>query len=79
MIEGEDQGQVIRLEAGASPSDPLPFVVELWNRSRTAPERIVGRAANVVLARAILLAVTNEHLDRKVVLRRGAQVLAESE
>ncbi|MFC3078593.1 hypothetical protein ACFODL_10895 [Phenylobacterium terrae] len=79
MIEGKDEGRVIPLEAAAGTSRQLPYAVELWNLPRTAPERVVGRAASAVVARAIFLAAQSEHLGRKLVLRRGARVLAESD
>lgn len=79
MIEGKDEGRVIPLEAAAGASGQLPYAVELWNLPRTAPERVVGRAGSAVVARAIFLAAQSEHLGRKVVLRRGGRVLAESE
>jgi hypothetical protein len=53
--------------------------VELWNLPRTAPERVIARAASAPLARAIFAAAETEHLGRKIVLRRGSQVLKETE
>jgi len=37
-----------------------------------------GRAAGVVLARAIFAAAVTEHLGRRIVLLHGGKVLAES-
>jgi hypothetical protein len=64
---------------GAAPSAELRYVIELWTLPRDAPERVIGRAASMVLARAIFAAAESEHLGRKVVLRRGAKVLAETD
>ncbi|WP_309089396.1 hypothetical protein [Phenylobacterium sp.] len=62
-----------------APSTELLYVIELWDLSRTTPERTIGRAASAVLARAIFTAAQNEHLGRRIVLRRGGKVIAESD
>lgn len=67
------EGRVVPME-GAS-TQRLLYVVELWNLPRTAPERVLGRAAGIVLARAIFTAAQSEHLGRRLVLRRGRRVL----
>jgi hypothetical protein len=56
----------------------LPFTVELWNLPRTEPERILGRAANLTIARAIFVTAQSEHLGRRIVLRRGLDMVQES-
>lgn len=78
MIKGEDTGRVVPMEAPPGASARLPYTVELWTLTRTAPERIIGRAASAVLARAIFTAAQSEHLGRLIRLRRGSQVLAEA-
>lgn len=78
MRESEDQGKSAPLPTAAG-AGRLPYAVELWNLARTAPERIIGRAASAVLARAIFTAAQSEHLGRRIVLRRGGEVLAQSE
>ena len=78
MIKGEDQSKVVSLGAATAGSARLPYTVELWNLPRTMSERVIGRASSVVLARAIFAAAQSEHLGRRIVLRRGSQVLAES-
>jgi hypothetical protein len=70
------ESRVVPLE-GAS-SHRLLYIVELWNLPRTAPERVLGRAASIVLARAIFTAAQSEHLGRRLVLRRGRRVLEEA-
>ncbi|HEY9219688.1 MAG TPA: hypothetical protein VIO94_16690 [Phenylobacterium sp.] len=79
MIKGEDQRS--GRSAGAAPTvgGALPYVVELWNLPRTAPERILGRAASAPLARSIFTAAKVEHLGRRILLRRGSQVLEASD
>ena len=77
MIKGEDETAVTSMTAPPT-GRRLPYTVELWNMPRTAPERVIGRAASAVLARAIYTAALSEHLGRRIVLRRGSQVLSES-
>ncbi|HEX2559976.1 hypothetical protein [Phenylobacterium sp.] len=79
MIESKGEGRIIPLEAASGVAGRLPYAIELWNLPRTAPERIVGRAASAVLARAIFQAAMSEHLGRKLILRRGSRVVAETE
>ncbi|MDB5445526.1 MAG: hypothetical protein JWQ97_843 [Phenylobacterium sp.] len=64
---------------GPAATGQLPYAVELWNLPRTEPERIIARAASATLARAIFAAAQNEHLGRRIVLRRGSQVLQQTE
>lgn len=79
MMVGKQQGRIIPLADATGVASRLPYSVELWNMGRTAPERILAQAAGVILARAIYDAALSEHLGRKVILRRGAQVIAESD
>lgn len=76
MIESEDGAEVIPI-AAAPVGQRLPYTVEVWNLARTAPERVIGRAASASLARAIFVAAQAEHPGRRILLRRGAQVLGE--
>ena len=78
MDERKDDERIVPLTTAAPTPSPLPYTIELWDLPRTAPERIVGRAAGIVLARAIFAAAQSEHLGRRIVLRRGRKVLAES-
>ncbi|HEV2531432.1 hypothetical protein [Phenylobacterium sp.] len=78
MNKGEDDSKVVALGAPMRTTSRLPYIVELWNLPRTAPERVIGRAASAVLARAIFTAARSEHLGRRIVLRRGSQVIAET-
>ena len=56
----------------------LPYTVELWNLPRTEVERILARAANMTIARAIFITAISEHLGRRIVLRRGGEVVQEN-
>jgi hypothetical protein len=78
MIKGEDNSKIVPLGAAIGPTSRLPYTVELWNLPRTARERVIGRAASAILARAIFMAAQSEHLGRRIVLRRGSQVIAEA-
>lgn len=78
MIQGEDDSKVVPI-GGPPTGERLPYTVELWNLARTEPERVIGRAASAMLARAIFVAATREHLGRRIVMRRGSQVLGESD
>lgn len=60
-------------------SNELPYVIELWNLTRTGPERILGRAFSIGLAQAIFAAARAEHLDRRILLRQGRQVLDQTD
>jgi hypothetical protein len=60
------------------PGEELPYTVELWSLTRAAVERVLGRASSATLGQAIFLAARNEHLGRKITLKHGDKVLAES-
>lgn len=81
MNRREDDGSDATVSpiSEARPSTELRYAIELWTLPRDQPERVIGRAASVVLARAIFAAAQSEHLGRKVVLRRGGKVLAETD
>lgn len=79
MIRGDQPLNSAANGAEAFSAEELPYAVELWNPARTEPERIIARAASATLARAIYAAANAEHLGRKLVLRRGVQVILQSE
>lgn len=60
-------------------TEGLPYSVELWDRERDAAERVLGRAATAVLARAIFTAAASEHVGRRIVLLRGTEVIAQND
>jgi len=41
-------------------------------------ERVLARAANALLARAIFKAAQGEHPGRRITLRRGSHIVADS-
>jgi hypothetical protein len=77
MDKRRNEDRVVPL-AAAPAASPLPYTIELWDLPRVAPERIIGRAASMALARAIFIAAQTEHLGRRIVLRRGGKVMSES-
>ena len=79
MAKLEDEPNVVPLEPVPPVDGALPYTVELWDLPRRAPERVIGRAASMVLARAIFTAAQSEHLGRRLVLRRGSRIVLESD
>jgi hypothetical protein len=77
MDRREDEERVVPL-AAATPDTPLVYSVEIWDLPKLRPERVIARAASIVLARAIFKAAESEHLGRRIVLRRGKKVVAQS-
>ena len=66
-------------ESRAAPAEDLPYRVELWgDGGGHGIERVVARAASVQLAHAIFRAVRNEHPGRRITLREGEKIVADS-
>jgi hypothetical protein len=59
-------------------NEELPFSVELWDRNGRSLQRVLARAFNSVLARAIFKAAQKEHPERRILLRKGARTIADS-
>jgi hypothetical protein len=80
MVGREQQNaKVSRIARRASPTENLPYRVELWDAvDRDAVERVLARAFNAPLARAIFKAAQTEHPDRRITLRRGSRLIADS-
>ncbi len=79
MIRGRQPSRSAAKGVVPTSGGQLPYAVELWNLPRTAPERVIARAASVTLARAIFAAACGEHFGRRLVLRRGNQVLMQTD
>ena len=73
--------KVVRIRKIPPPpqGEKLAYSIELWDRAKHGVERVLARAASVVLARAIFAAALVEHPNRYITLRRGSQVIADSE
>jgi hypothetical protein len=53
--------------------------VELWHDGGgDAVERVIARAVSAQLARAIFKAAQGEHPERRITLRRGSRIIADS-
>lgn len=60
-------------------AEELPYRIELWQAADgAAVERVLARAASAVLARAIFKAALTEHPGRRITLRKGNRVMADS-
>jgi hypothetical protein len=61
------------------PAEDLPYQVELWHDGvGDTVERVLARAQNAQLGRAIFKAATTEHPQRRITLRNGDQIIADS-
>ena len=67
-----------RMSSPAAPHDKLPYRVELCGEDGNAPERVLALALDANLARAIFRAAQKEYPERRIVLRRGSRVVADS-
>ena len=67
-----------RLGVVTTQTDMLPYSIELWDDDGHALERVLARALDAQLARAIFHAARKEHPDRRILLRRGARTIADS-
>jgi hypothetical protein len=79
MIKREDNHRTPTADPPSASPSPLPYTIELWDRSGRRAERVIGRAASAVLARAIFTAAQSEHAGRRIVLRRGSKVMTQSD
>ena len=67
-----------RLGLVASQTKKLPYSIELWDGAAAALERVLARAIDAQLARAIFHAARKEHPESRILLRRGARIVADS-
>ncbi len=59
--------------------DDLPYIIELWRQHKQADvERVLGRTFDRSLGEAVFKAAAIEHRDRRVTLRCGHDILADS-
>jgi hypothetical protein len=77
MMQSRDKA--LKSDAPSAPAEELPYRVELWrDGTGDAVERVLARAANVQLARAMFKAALGEHPERRITLRRGNRIIADS-
>ena len=70
------QGTEMRPSPSTAAPDDLPYVIEIWGESLPQNvERILARAANIKLARAILKSAEQEYPARRITLRTGDRVI----
>jgi hypothetical protein len=67
-----------RLGLVASQTEELPYSIELWDSAAGTLERILARALDAQLARAIFHAAQTEHPEARILLRRGTRTVADS-
>jgi hypothetical protein len=68
-----------RTGSASRPSEDLPYRIELWSDAeRPTVERVLARAETAQLARAIFTAAVGEHPDRRLTLRKGNRIIADS-
>lgn len=68
----------IATPSGAA-SEELPYRVELWHeRNKSEVEKVLARALSARLAHAIFDAAKKEHPERRITLRTGNRMVADS-
>jgi hypothetical protein len=80
MIERlQDRSKGGRIGSGGAKGEELPYRIELRGQTNEeAIERVLARAFNAPLARAIFKAAQTEHPGRRILLCRGARIVADS-
>lgn len=58
--------------------EALPFRVDLWDRARDRPDRVIGRAATLVLAQAIYQAAQSDFAGERITLSRGDRIVLDT-
>jgi hypothetical protein len=75
----QSKDKISRSGAPSGRANQLPYRVELWHDGAAASvERVLARAVSAQLARAIFKAATNEHPNRRITLRKGSRIVADS-
>jgi hypothetical protein len=71
----QDKSQIAGMDGQLQDTHDLPYAVELWSKDGQGVERVLARAINMTLARAIYLSAQKEHPDRRIVLRHLSSVV----
>ena len=79
MMQTVERGSRYRRNDVAREHDGLPYVIEIWSKTGSQPLRVIARAQNAALARAIFRAAAAENPERKLTLRRDGRTLASTE
>ena len=82
MMTERENDKIPVLQPGTSGQagrkEDLPFAVEVWDERNAAVERVIARASNQQLARAIFGSAQKEYPDRRITLRCGSDTLLDS-
>jgi hypothetical protein len=78
MGPSDVETKVVEFNEAGGPEDSLPFRVELWDRARSKPNRVIGRAATIVLAQAIFSAAQADFSGERITLSRGLSILMDT-
>jgi hypothetical protein len=79
MKTDQQETQVLPMASPSGPDERLPYRVELWSAENgDAVERVLARAANASLAHAVFKAAQDENPERRITLRRGGRIVADS-
>jgi hypothetical protein len=70
--------KLARTSSPAAENEKLPYRIELWDHDGRSPERVLARALNAPLARALFKAAQKEHPERRILLRRGTRTVVDS-
>ncbi|MBV9510537.1 MAG: hypothetical protein JO303_09690 [Caulobacteraceae bacterium] len=79
MAPSDEESKVVLFGKAEAGEDALPFRVELWDRARGNPERVLGRAATIVLAQAIFSAAQVDFKGQRITLSRGSSILMDTQ
>jgi hypothetical protein len=75
----QSKEKALNSDGPSAPNEELPFRVELWHDGAgDIIERVLARAASSQLARAIFKAAQDEHPERRITLRKGERIIADS-
>ena len=77
--QGQEMAKSTRIGPARPAAEELPYCIELWRWDKThLVERVLGRALNNQLARAIFTAAKSEYPERRITLRKGNRTIADS-
>lgn len=75
----QSEDKTSRSGAPSGQTNELPYSIELWNDGGgDKVERILARAVSAQLARAIFKAAVDDHPNRRITLRRGHRIIADT-
>jgi hypothetical protein len=78
MVKPHSDTRFSRILAGKPAPESLSFVVELFHAEEDRPDRILGRALNLTLARAIYVAALQDFPNRRIVIRKGGMIITDN-